>query len=87
MVSQLGRNTIQAGCLDDDFNAKFNTSYEDIIIELNPGEKVGWFWAVFFCFIAPEFMTFIKCLRYNFFLQKEFWLNTYGQLGLGSNTC
>ena len=38
----------------------------DVTVEPSVIEKVGWLWAIFFCFLAPELFTLTRCFRIVF---------------------
>ena len=57
MVSQLAPDVPREVC-----SQKFNLpiSGNSTFITLTETERVGWIWAVFFCFLAGELATFIR---------------------------
>jgi chitin synthase len=40
---------------------------EKFIAELPPVERVGWIWCLFFAYVIPEIMTFLRAFRKCFF--------------------
>ena len=63
MVSQIGPDVEQPAC-QKKFGAGFPFPMGDTVtVGPTETEKVGWYWALFFSFIAPEVATFIWCFR------------------------
>ena len=63
MVSQIGKNVIQKACPENFGYFSYNINGEISEVELTETEKVGWIWAIFFCFLAGEFYTLVRCTR------------------------
>ena len=63
MVSQIGKNVIQKACPENFRYFSYNIKGEISAVELTETEKVGWIWAIFFCFLAGEFYTLVRCTR------------------------
>ena len=63
MVSQIGKHVIQRACPENFGYFSFNIRGEITAVELTETEKVGWIWAIFFCFLAGEFYTLVRCTR------------------------
>ena len=61
MVSQVAARTKTMPACTEDFPLMVRDPTVSVgITEL---EKVGWIWAIFFSFLAPELFTFIRCVR------------------------
>ena len=63
MVSQIGANVYQRACANNFGYFSFNIKGEINGVELTETERVGWVWAIFFCFLAGEFYTLVRCAR------------------------
>ena len=63
MVSQIGENVKQKACAKKFESLSFNIIGSICEVHLTEREKVGWTWAIFFCFLAGEFYTFVRCAR------------------------
>ena len=56
MVSQAAADVSIEACSDN-----FNVPVSDgTVVTLTETERVGWIWAIFFCFLAGELVTFIR---------------------------
>ena len=60
MVNQVAKESKQLAVCDKDFTMTY------VYTEVAPVEKVGWLWAIFFSFVAPEFFTFFRNFRIFF---------------------
>ena len=63
MVSQIGANVSQKACADKFEFLSYSINGNVAEVHLTEQEKVGWIWAIFFCFLAGEFYTFVRCAR------------------------
>merc|ERR1719495_1371356 len=63
MVGQIGTSQRHPACWNDFKLPNLTTTSKSVSVELTPTEKVGWFWGIFFCFIAPEVLTLGRSLR------------------------
>ena len=63
MVGQIGTSQRHHACWSDFNLPNLTTSARSVFVELTPTEKVGWYWGLFFSFIAPEVLTLGRSLR------------------------
>ena len=80
MVSQVAANVTQAACPERFSYFSFTIPGTVYGVQLTQTEKVGWLWAIFFCYLASEVFTFIRCFRvvfmksYSFLKVHEFFI-------------
>ena len=72
MVSQIGSNVTQTACPGE--FTYFDAFYPGEVhsVELTESERVGWIWALFFCYISGEVFVFIRCFRIVFMKSSSF---------------
>ena len=64
MVSQVAAKTKTSPACLSDFPPNLPTDPEvTVVVGITDREKVGWIWAIFFSFLAPEIFTFIRSVR------------------------
>ena len=61
MVSQIGEIVKQKACAEKFESLSFNIKGNISEVHLTEQEKLGWIWAIFFCFLSGEFYTFVRC--------------------------
>ena len=66
MVSQVAANVTRAACPERFSYFSFTIPGTVYGVQLTQTEKVGWLWAIFFCYLASEVFTFIRCCRVVF---------------------
>ncbi len=63
MVNQIGPNVKQKACPEKFGFLSYNIRGDISEVQLTETEKIGWIWAIFFCFLAGEFYTLVRCIR------------------------
>ena len=74
MVNQIGANAKQKACSKQFGFLNYNVKGDISEVHLTEQERLGWIWAIFFCFLAGEFWTLVRCIRTVFMksYRKEF---------------